>query len=291
MLVLILGLCASVASTQVLAVDDMALKRKVAIARFSNETNLQFSFLVDQSGDRLGKQAADILSARLAETGKFLMFERQDSDEVTEEQVLSNLTREGIPADYLIVGSVSEFGRSTESKSNVFSRAKQQKAYAKVNVRLIEVATGRVVRGFEGAGEAISETKRTLGAGSSAGFDQSLTDKSISQAISQVVSKLVEEMTDKPWRSFLLDADDGTYIMAGGNSQGLAPGMQLSVYKKGKVVKNPQTGGSVELPGRKVATVRVATTLGEDELNEISILDPVSGSIGDSLDEYYVLAE
>ena len=57
------------------------LKRKVAVARFTNETQSGTTFLVDDSGDRIGKQASDILSSRLAATGKFLMFERTDKDE------------------------------------------------------------------------------------------------------------------------------------------------------------------------------------------------------------------
>ena len=71
---------------------EVTLKRKVAIARFSNETKSKFAFLVDETGDRLGKQASDILSARLAQTGKFLLFERQDRDEFLAEQVIANMT-------------------------------------------------------------------------------------------------------------------------------------------------------------------------------------------------------
>lgn len=271
--------------------ESVALKRKVAIARFSDETKNQLAFLVDDSGDRLGKQAADILSARLAQTEKFFLYERQESDDVSTEKVLSGLAGEGIAVDYLIVGSVSEFGRSTESKSGIVSRAKIQKAYAKVNVRLIEVSTGRIVEGYEGAGEATSETKRTLGVGSSAGFDQSLTDKSISQAISKLVSNLVEKMTNKPWRSYLLDEDDGTYIMAGGKSQGITPGMEFSVYRKGKIVKNPQTGGVIELPGDRVASLKVNSTFGESEASEISFMQLISGKVGEELENHYVLAD
>ena len=56
--------------------QNVKLKRKVAIARFSNETQSGVSFLTNNSGDRIGKQASDILSARLTDTGYFLMFER-----------------------------------------------------------------------------------------------------------------------------------------------------------------------------------------------------------------------
>jgi len=203
----------------------VTLKKKVAIARFSNETRSGQSFLVDDNNDRIGKQASDILSARLAETGKFLMFERLDGDKTSAEATLSNLEESGVPVDYLIVGSVSEFGRSTEGQVGVFSTSKAQKAYAKVNVRLIEVKTGRVISAREGAGEATTETKRGVFGGSTAGFDQSLNDKAISAAISQLISNLVEEMTATPWVSYILAEEDGSFIISGGASQGLSTGL------------------------------------------------------------------
>ncbi|MFB1034766.1 MAG: CsgG/HfaB family protein, partial [Sinobacterium sp.] len=203
-------------TVSVLVADEQVvkLKRKIAISRFTNETQSGNSFLVSDSGDRIGKQAADILSARLTDTGYFLMFERIDTEKTSAEKVLAGLKSEGVAVDYLIVGSVSEFGRSTESDTGVFSRKKTQKAYAKVNVRLIEVSTGRIIHSEEGAGEAVSEAKKTMGVGASAGFDQSLTDKAMSAAISQLTSNLVENMTSKPWRSYLLskDEDSGSYI-------------------------------------------------------------------------------
>jgi curli biogenesis system outer membrane secretion channel CsgG len=264
------------------------LKRKVGIARFSNETQSGTSFLIDESGDRLGKQAADILSARLAETGMFQMFERLDADNVSAEQMLAGLKEEGVSIDYLIVGSVSEFGRSTESESGIFQRKKTQKAYSKVNVRLIDVATGRIIFATEGAGEAISEAKKTLGAGSSAGYDQSLTDKAISAAISQLISNLVENMTSKPWKSYILAEEDGSYVISGGAAQGLVPGLSLVVYENGRKVKNPQTGALVSLPGKRAATVEVVMSVGEDDFNEISFVNLTAGSISKSFDNYYV---
>jgi len=269
----------------------VTLKRKVAIARFTNETQSGVSFLVDDSGDRIGKQASDILSARLTDTGYFLMFERMDSDKTSAEQMLAGLKESGISVDYLIVGSVSEFGRSTESQSGVFSRKKMQRAYAKVNVRLIEVSTGRIIHAEEGAGEATSETKTTLGAGTRAGYDQSLTDKAMSAAISQLTSNLVENMTRKAWRSYILSEENGSYIIAGGGSQGLFEGKRLQVYANGKSIKNPQTGAVITLPGRQVATISVVASFGEDEFNEISYATKIDGSIGKDLTQYYVLED
>ncbi|MFT5704997.1 MAG: curli biogenesis system outer membrane secretion channel CsgG [Shewanella sp.] len=264
------------------------LKRKVAIARFSNETQAANSFLVDSSNNRIGKQAADILSARLADTNKFIMFERLDTDEVNSENVLKGISDSGVSVDYLIVGSVSEFGRSAESTTGIFSQSKIQKAYTKVNVRLVDVTTGRIISSVEGAGEATTETKKTLGAGTSAAFDQSLTDKALSQAISQMISNLVENMTAKPWKSYFLSNEDGTYIISGGEAQGLSQGMELIVYQNGKQVKNPQTGGLISLPGKKIGKIQVLSTYGDDEFEQISFVDVVEGSVNDDLSKYYL---
>jgi len=268
--------------------SNIALKRKVAIARFSNETQSTTSFLLNKSGDRVGKQASDILSARLASTGQFLMFERIDASKTSAEQVLKGIQESGVAVDYLIMGSVSEFGRSTESSSGVFSRAKSQKAYAKVNVRLVDVSTGRIIHSTEGAGESVSETKKTLGVGSTAGFDQSLTDKAISAAISQVIGNLVESMIATPWRSYLLSNEGDGYFIAGGSKQGLRSGTVLAVYKSGKTITNPQTGAVLTLPGSKVGKIKIVTTFDGDEFSEVSYAELVSGDIGSSLEEFYL---
>jgi hypothetical protein len=155
-------------------------------------------------------------------------------------------------------------------------------------VRLIEVASGRIVSATEGAGRATSEAKTTMGVGASAGYDQSLTDKAISAAISEVTSRLVETMTNKPWQSFLLSKQDGHFIMSGGKRQGITPGLRLFVYLIGERIKNPQTGAMVTLPGRRVAEVQVISSFGEDEFNELSFVSVVSGEITRPLGDYYL---
>lgn len=264
------------------------LKRKVAIARFSNETQSGVTFLVDDSGDRMGKQATDILSSKLSATGKFIMFERADKDEIDAEKILTGLKSDGVAVDYLIIGSVSEFGRSVDSESQIFKRTKNQRAYAKVNVRLVDVDTGRIIFSEEGSGESISTAESKVLSSTSAGYDQSLTDKAISAAISSLVSKLTENMTNKPWKSFLLAKEDDSYIIAGGETQGIMPGSSLIVYKKGKIIKNPQTGAMLELPGKKVGSVMVNYSFGEDDFNEISFVSLIDGELSDDLQNYYI---
>ena len=265
------------------------LKRKVAIARFSNETKYGQSFFVDENKDVIGKQAMDILSAKLAATGKFILLERADIDKINKELEMGGLSKLNITADYLIVGSVSEFGRKEVSDVGVFSRVKKQVAYAKVNVRLIDVRTGQIIYSTEGEGEAFSEAGTVMGVGAKAGYDSTLNDRAISAAISKMVNNIIETLLDKPWRSYILSYENGKYIISGGKSQGIKQNDVFGVYKRGKIIKNPQTNMPVELPGELLGKIKVETFVGDDPVNEVSICSVVSGDIPkDGFSELYV---
>lgn len=267
---------------------EHSLKRKVAIARFSNETKHGGSFLRNESEDTIGKQAMDILSARLVSTGKFLMVERADLGKIQKEQENFNIASDLVGADQLIVGSVSEFGRKDTSEVGVFSRTLKQRVYAKVNVRLIDVTTGQILFSQEGEGDAMSEVGRTFGVGEEAGYDSSLDDKALSAAISKLVSNLIENLMDRPWKSHILTKEDDSYVIAGGTSQGVKVGNEFGVYSIGKKIKNPQTGITVQLPGKKVAELKVISTTGKD-VNEIAMCSLVSGNIKDSFENLVVM--
>lgn len=306
--VVALGLsgCATMDKPQVVAVEskpqvsktileapkgpERQLKRKVAIARFSNETKQGQSFFMDQNQDWVGKQAMDILSAKLTATEKLILLERADLEKINQELKMGSLQSLNIPADYLIVGSVSEFGRKTVSDVGIFSRVKKQGAFAKVNVRLVEVQTGRLLYSAEGEGEAFSEAGTVFGVGSRADYDSSLNDKAISAAIGKLVNNIVENLLDKPWRAYLLSYQNGTYVMSGGKSQGIRPGDVFPVYRKGQQVKNPQTGMPIELPGTQVGTLRIVETTGGDPSSEVALCVAEQGNLPvDNFGDFYVV--
>ena len=95
---------------------------------------------------------------------------------------------------------------------------------------------------------------------------------------------------DKPWKSYILSVEDGTYIISGGASQGLVSGDKFTVYRKGKVVKNPQTGMNVELPGAKIGEITVASSFGDTPETELSFCsyegDPIDLA---NLMNYYIM--
>ncbi len=254
------------------------LKRKVAIVRFSNETKRGNSFLLGDSKDKIGKQAMDILSARLTETGKFLLFERADLGEIKTEQNIARIPNSVVGADYLIVGSVSALGRKAVSDVGIFSRNLKQMANATVNIRLIDVKTGQIVYSEEGSGTSMSEANRVFGVGSEAGYDASIEDRALSAAITKLVSNLVENLMDKPWAAYILDDHNGRVIISGGKSQGLKIGDRLRVMRHGRMVKNPQTGMKIELPRVEIARLTVTGFAGSGK-NEISYCRITKGNL------------
>lgn len=255
------------------------LKRKVAVGRFTNETKYGQSFFLDKGQDRIGKQALDILSNKLNETDRFILLERADLDKIQKELDMAQLGVTKNSADYLIIGSVTEFGRKETGEVGVFSRTKKQLAFAKVHIRLVEVATGQILYSEEGTGEAFSEAGTVMGVGDQAGYDSAINDKALDAAITNLASNIIENLLNKPWKSYVLAKEGNMYLVAGGKSQGIKLGELFDIVENGKQVKNPQTNVLITLPGRKIAQIRVNSLIGDTLENEVSVCELVSGKL------------
>lgn len=274
--------------------EALSLKRKVAIARFTNETQYAKGIFYDKNNNNpVEKQAADILANKLSSSGKFLLLERQDLDKILEEIKLNGGSEgmQKVGADYLIIGSVTEFGRKNVGDQNVFSRSKTQTVTAGVSLRLVDVSTGEIIYSEEGKGEATAIAKTTMGLGETADFDATLSDKAISVAISKLVENIINNCMNRQWKSYFLSNDENGIIISGGKSQGLKIGDVFEVSEKGKSVKNPQTGMMMELPGKIVAKVKIDFVGGENPQNEFSMVSFTEGTIDKKNLNNYLIKE
>lgn len=266
------------------------IKRKVAIGRFSNETQYAKGIFYDKENDPMGKQALDILSSKLAASNKFILLERSDLATLLEESKKGESTLSTIGADYMIIGSITQFGRKNIGKSGVFTNTKTQKVEAAVSIRLVDVNSGLIVYSDEAKGEAELTSKTTFGVGGKADYDATLSDKAISEAIGQLVENIINKCTDSPWRTYFLSYDNDGILIGGGASQGLVVGDTFDVLTKGKKVKNPQTGVMIELPGKKIGTVSVLATAGDTPETEFSMVSYSGDTAIDTanLGNYYI---
>jgi len=266
------------AQAQLAAIETKILKRKIAIGRFSNETRYGRTFVTDGSLDPLGKQASDILASRLVASGQFMVFERPDLAKVTAEQSLSG-DGQLVGVDSLVLGSVTEFGRSTTGSSGFLSSTKIQHAHAKVELRLVDVKTGHVFFSTSGTGDASTESGEIAGFGASADYDESLNDKAIAAAISDVIGSMMTKLKERPWHTNILKVQGQTVYISGGTRQGIRPGDTLHVYRAGEQIKSAQTGFLIALPPTQIATLRVTGSFGDNETNEGSIAELASGTL------------
>jgi len=260
-------------------VGKPTLKRKIALGRISNETSYGKSLLRDSAGDPVGKQIADMLSKALTESGAYVVLERTDLSKLQDESRLTGIKQNLVGVDALIMGSLTEFGRKTVGESGFVSASKKQVAFAKIDVRVVDVASGQSLFATSGAGESSTQTASTFGFGSQAGYDSTLNDSSIRQAISEVVNRLAVEFSRRPWQTSIIGVDNGRYFISGGKAQGLKPGMVFSVQTMGEKVKSPQTGFEIALPGKEVAQIRVESLFGDTEMSEGAVTGVVSGSL------------
>jgi len=276
--------------SQELKQEDFTLKRKVAIARFSNETQYGKGIFYDKENDKMAQQALDILSTKLASSGKFLLLERQDMDKIVEElKIAGSQGSQKINADYLIIGSITEFGRKNVGDLNVLSRTKTQTVEAGVSIRLVDVFTGAIIYSEEAKGEAETTNKTTMGLGERTDYDATLSDKAISVAISKLVENIINNCMNRPWKAFFLTYDDNGIIISGGKSQGLKIGDIFNVVEKGKMVENPQTGMKIELPGKNAGKIIIDFVGGDTPENEFSMVSFIEGSVDkQNIGNYYI---
>ena len=254
----------------------LTLKLRVAIGRFTNATQYGRALLLPGEKDPLADQAADMITARLVDTGKFIVLERRDMDAIKNEQGLIGAGRT-VGSDTLLVGSVTQFGRKAEGKVGFLNSKASQIATATVEIRLVDVRTGQAFFSTIGSGSATVEVSEVAGFGSRAAYDTSLNDKAISAAISDLMTNLMQHLQQRTWSTDVLGVQGGQVLISGGANQGLHVGDRLTVARRGKLVVSQQTGLPVELPAETVAAIQVTGFFGsgDAEGSQARIVDGV----------------
>ncbi|MGH8552063.1 MAG: CsgG/HfaB family protein [Methylococcales bacterium] len=111
----------------------------IAIARFTNESIYGSGLFTDASGDRLGKQAADLLARHLMQTQRFNVVERQDIGRLRDEAKLMGASEQQfkqnlVGVDALILGSVAELGRDETGGTWLIGKKRTQRARARASI-------------------------------------------------------------------------------------------------------------------------------------------------------------
>jgi len=176
-------------------------KYVIVVGKFQNRSTYMQG-LFSSGTDRLGSQAKTILKTHLQQTNRFTVVDRDNMDEISREADLRGISQHLQGAHVAITGDVTEFGRKTTGDHQLFGilgSGKQQTAYAKVALNVVDVETSAIIYSAQGAGEYQLSNREVIGFGGTAGYDATLNGKVLNLAITEVVNNLVRGLENGEW--------------------------------------------------------------------------------------------
>jgi curli biogenesis system outer membrane secretion channel CsgG len=171
-------------------------KTTLVVTGFPNRSNYMQG-LFSSNTDHLGNQAQTILKTHLQQTNRFKVVDRENLAEIKEEAKLLGVGQKIKGARYAITGAVTEFGRKTTGDKQLFGimgKGKNQIAYAKVSINIVDVLTSEVIYSTQGAGEYQLSERQVVGFGSTAGYDATLNGKVLDFAIKETVNNITRAL-------------------------------------------------------------------------------------------------
>lgn len=256
----------SVKPTEEVKSEYTGPKRKVAVIDFENKT--------PYGARRLGTSASDILITELVKTEKFIMVEREKLNKLLQEQKLgmSEVVDPNAAAavgrilglDAIITGSISQFGTKTVGSDFLITQSKQQVAEATVDIRVVDVETGRIIYADSGKGTSSQKTGSFLGMGTQASYAENIEGDALRAAIVKFVKNIVSQVNKRPWSCRVAEASKGEIYLDAGQESGLKLGTMLTVYELGEEIRSPATGMVIGCKQRKVGMIKVVDYFGEN---------------------------
>ncbi|MBN1412030.1 MAG: hypothetical protein JW969_14395 [Spirochaetales bacterium] len=192
--------CVSTKTSQVTRYDTLDSRKRVAVLDIANKTKY--------GARELSDSASEILTSELSRSGNFTLIERDQLDKILEELELqlSDITDatqsakvgQILNCEYLLSGSISNFGVKTEGRDLLIAQQKVQTVVVEVDIKVIKVETSEIVYSAYGMGTAEKVVDNVLGMGGKAGYDESLAAMGLRACMSQVVTDLIRYFKGNP---------------------------------------------------------------------------------------------
>ncbi|SOY57683.1 lipoprotein, similar to Curli production assembly/transport component CsgG [Cupriavidus taiwanensis] len=181
------------------------VRTPIAVGKFDNRSNYMRGVFSDGI-DRLSGQAKTSLVTHLQQTNRFNVLERDNLEEIKREAAIKNQAQRLKGADYVVTGDITEFGRKEVGDVQLFGilgRGREQVAYAKVNLNVVNINTSEVVFATQGAGEYKLSNREVIGFGGTASYDSTLNGKVMDLAMREAVNNLVSAIGTGAWKPAL----------------------------------------------------------------------------------------
>lgn len=178
------------------------IRTPIAVGKFDNRSSYMRGVFSDGT-DRLGSQAKTILISHLQQTRRFNVLDRDNLQESKQEAGFKGAAQSIKGADFVITGDVSEFGRKEVGDHQLFGilgRGKEQVAYAKVSLNIVNIVTSEVVYATQGAAEYSLSNREVIGFGGTASYDSTLNGKVLDLAMRDAINKLTADIETGAWQ-------------------------------------------------------------------------------------------
>lgn len=242
--------------------------------------------------DRVGAAAQDMLITELVKSKQFRVIERERLDAIMKEKGLvlsgdidpSTAMKIGklLGAEYLIAGSVTEFGKTEKEARGAWGigfGAKKVEFVSALDARLFSVNTGEILWADSASEKESNFNLEIFGSGGGVKEDERLFDK----VLRPVVKKLAQSLLKTPLETSsttvsvsgkIASVSGSTVYINLGSAHNIKPGQTLGVYKVAKEIKDPDTGEVLGREEKKVGEIKIIQVKGE-KLSEATI---ISGS-------------
>jgi len=241
-------------------------KERVAVMDFENKTQY--------GGWRLGQGASDILTTELVKTGKFNVMERDRLSAIIKEQNLgdsgrmdpSTAARIGkiVGVEYIITGAVTEYGQSSAGGGGGGVDVGRTGYHSTVDIRMVNATTGEIVFADNASAESSSVNVRVFGIGGGEKFNE----KKATETMREAIEKLAAKITSLPMQAGSgAPVDTGPVVVADvygdiitlnkGSNAGLKKGQSITISRKGRVIKDPNSGEILKVNYNKIGTIQL----------------------------------
>ncbi|MBI2844029.1 MAG: hypothetical protein HYX78_11575 [Armatimonadetes bacterium] len=238
----------------------------------------------------LGGGLADILTTVMLDTNRFRLVERELLNKVMAEQDLGATARVNqstavkigkiLGVDCLVMGKVTQFAWETGKKGGLIGIAggiagvgvSKTKALVGVDLRVVDATTAEILGSYPGRGEE-SKSKLLIGhsdigayAMGSTNFMESILGKATRQAMVDWCDNLCDSVDRKkllltPKNQIALHPDGAVVYVEGttcitncGAGKGYTVGDKVEIHRKGRELKDPDTGEILKVLTELVAT-------------------------------------
>ena len=247
-----------------------------------------------------GEATGAMLSEALMATGRFIVVERAEVADITGEQdmgVEGRITQATaakfgnmLGASVLVMGTVTQFEEQAAGKAggiglpvpgigSVSLGGNKMTAFVKVNLRLVDTETGKILSTHNADGTASGKGKG-LGLGIKGISAQGSTSvqtpigQALQDAIDQAVAHISKTMEGVPFFAKVADVSGSEIIINAGSNRNMKEGMVLTGYKIVKEIKDPDTGLVIAVTEEATGKVKI------DRVDEkISYATKTEGSV------------